>query len=68
MRTLENFLPADTFLRIHRSYIVNMAQVTLLERGQIVFNDKRLPISDSYKDRVQEYVNRYLLQGRCGQG
>jgi len=64
MRTVEHFLPADTFLRIHRSYIVNMAKVPVMERGQIVFGEKRLPISDSYKDAVQDYVNRHMLQGR----
>ncbi len=67
MRTLESFLPTEHFLRIHRSYIVNMAQVSHLERAAIVFGERKLPISDSYKDRVQEYVSRYLLQGRSGQ-
>ncbi len=67
MRSLESFLPAEDFLRIHRSYIVNMAEVTLIERGLIVFGDKKLPISDSYKERVQEYVNRHLLHSRGGQ-
>lgn len=64
MRTVENFLPADRFLRIHRSFIVNMSKVPVVERGQIVFGEKRLPVSDSYKEAVQNYVNRHLLQGR----
>lgn len=64
MRTVENFLPASTFLRIHRSFIVNMSKVPMMERGQIVFGEKYLPISDSYKDKVQEYINKHLLQGR----
>lgn len=64
MRTVENFLPADRFLRIHRSFIVNMSKVPVVERGQIVFGEKRLPVSDSYKEAVQDYVNRHLLQGR----
>lgn len=64
MRTVENFLPQASFLRIHRSFIVNMEKVPVMERGQIVFGDKYLPISDSYKDKVQEYINKHLLQGR----
>lgn len=64
MRTVENFLPADRFLRIHRSFIVNMSKVPVMERGQIVFGEKRLPVSDSYKEAVQDYVNRHMLQGR----
>ncbi len=64
MRAVESFLPQDSFLRIHRSFIVNMSKVPVFERGQIVFGDKYLPISDSYKEKVQEYINRHLLQGR----
>lgn len=64
MRTVENFLPSSTFQRIHRSFIVNMNKITVMERGQIVFGDKRIPISDSYKERIQDFINRHLLQGR----
>lgn len=64
MRSLEQTLPAQMFYRIHRSYIVNMKKVRVFERGQIVFNDKLLPISDSYRDKVQQYLNLHLLKGR----
>lgn len=64
MRSIEAALPQHLFYRIHRSYIVNMSKISMLERGQIVFGEKHLPISDSYKEHVMEYVNRHLLQGR----
>lgn len=64
MKTLEDHLPADRFLRIHRSYIANMACVTAVERSNILMGDKSLPISDTYKDKVLEYVNKRLLGGR----
>lgn len=64
MRSIEGALPAGHFLRIHRSYIVNMNQVAVFERGQIVFGDKYLPVSDSYRPAVLEYINAHLLQGR----
>ena len=64
MSAVEKALPQERFLRIHRSYIVNMEQVSVLERGQILLGDKRLPVSDSYKERVQEYIGRRLLHGR----
>ncbi len=57
MHMLEASLPAPRFLRIHRSFIVNMEKVKVLERGQIVFGDKQLPISNSYKEQVQNYIN-----------
>lgn len=64
MRSIENILPSNKFFRIHRSYIVNMRRVAIFERGQIVFGEKHLPVSDSYKSRVQDYITSHLLQGR----
>lgn len=64
MRSLEQTLPSQKFYRIHRSYIVNMSKVRVIERGQILFGDKYLPISDSYREHVQNYLNAHLLKGR----
>lgn len=64
MRSIENTLPSEQFFRTHRSFIVNMNRVTVFERGQIIFGEKRLPVSDSYKNHVQDYINAHLLQGR----
>lgn len=64
MHAMEDALPSRHFFRIHRSYIVNMEKVQVLERGQIIFGEKRLPISDSYRERVQEYIKARLLSGR----
>lgn len=61
MRNIEQLLPEDIFMRTHRSYIVNMSKVLLLERGNIVFGDKNIPVSDSYKDRVRQYVADRML-------
>ena len=38
-----------------------MSKVSLLERGNIVFGDKKIPVSDSYKDRVRQYVADRML-------
>lgn len=64
MRAIEDFLPPATFLRTHRSFIVNLESIEVVERGQIAFGEKRIPVSDSYKDRIMEFVNRRLLGGR----
>ena len=57
-------ITADRFLRIHRSYIANMTMVSAVERSNILIGEKSLPISDTYKDKVLEYVNKRLLGGR----
>ena len=64
MHAIESHLPTEKFQRIHRSYIVNMNKIKILERGQIIFGEKRLPISDSYKEQVQCYIYSRTLQGR----
>ncbi len=64
MRSMEETLPQSTFFRVHRSFIVNMQKVRVIERGQIVFGDKHLPISESYRARVTDFINSHLLQGR----
>ena len=65
MRSLETALPSKHFFRIHRSYIVNIDKVSVFERGQIVFGDKHLPVSDSYREQLQQYINARLLSGRA---
>ncbi|MGM9688020.1 MAG: LytR/AlgR family response regulator transcription factor [Alloprevotella sp.] len=67
MRSVEQALPAQRFFRIHRSYIVNIDRVRVFERGQIQIGDKYLPVSDSYRELVQKYINAHLLPGRGGQ-
>lgn len=63
MRAVEAALPSDRFFRIHRSFIVNIDKVEVFERGQIQIAGKHIPISDSYKEQVQSYINASLLPG-----
>lgn len=64
MKALTETLPADRFLRIHRSYIVSIDQVTAFSKGRVHIGEKELPISDGYKEAVQRYIDAHLLQGR----
>jgi DNA-binding LytR/AlgR family response regulator len=49
MKTLEEQLPASSFVRVHRSYIVNIKKIDAIERGRILMGQYRIPISDSYE-------------------
>ncbi len=64
MKALTETLPADRFLRIHRSYIVCVDHVTAFSKGRVHIGEKELPISDGYKETVQRYIDAHLLQGR----
>ena len=61
MKSIEDFLPADTFVRVHRSYIVNMNKIKTIERNRIIFGKVYIPISDSYKDRFTELLNKRAI-------
>ncbi len=62
MKKMEEFLPKENFMRVHRSYIVNLDKITIVERNRIVF-DKNvyIPISEQYKERFQQYLDDNFL-------
>ena len=61
MKSMEERLPSPRFMRVHRSYIVQMNKVKTLDKGQIIFGKTRIPISDTYKTDITAYLNKYLL-------
>lgn len=61
MKKLDDFLPKPEFLRTHRSYIVHMPEVQLVDRFRIVFGDVYVPISENYKVEVLTYLNQHTL-------
>lgn len=62
MKKMESFLPEARFMRVHRSYIVNLEKVNTIERNRILFEpDIRIPVSEQYKDAFQEYLDKNFL-------
>jgi len=58
LKSMEEQLPADQFLRVHRSFIVNLSRIGVIERNRIIFDGKiYIPISDQYKIRFQDYID-----------
>ena len=52
MKNMESQLPPAYFVRIHRSFMVNLRLAEAIERGRILIQNQKLPISDAYKDDV----------------
>ncbi len=62
MKSMEEQLPSDRFMRVHRSYIVNLAKITVIERNRIVFDGKvYIPVSEQYKEKFQEYIDGNIV-------
>lgn len=56
MKSMEELLPA-TFMRVHRSFIVQKDKIRIVDRGRIVFDKTYIPISDSYKQVFQSFLD-----------
>lgn len=56
MKSLEDGLPEGQFIRVHRSYIVNLNKVRVIERNCIIMADRAIPISDSYRKSFMEKI------------
>ncbi|MGB5387510.1 MAG: LytTR family DNA-binding domain-containing protein [Eudoraea sp.] len=62
MKKMEEYLPKTNFMRVHRSYIVNLDKITTVERNRIVFDEKvYIPVSEQYKPKFQKYLDDNFL-------
>jgi len=50
---MDELLPQSSFLRIHKSYLINIKNIDYIERGRIVINKEHLPIGETYKEVVR---------------
>ncbi len=61
MKSIVNKLPSNIFKRVHRSYIVNVNQIGIIEDNTIVYKtktgDKVIPIGKSFKDNLMSDLN-----------
>lgn len=61
MLIMERELASTHFLRVHRSYIVNMLHVSHYERGKIIFDKHEIQVSENGKEQVKAYINQRLV-------
>lgn len=60
LKRLESRLPRQQFKRIHRSFIANLCRMDSIGHMRIFYGETSIPISDSYKDAVYQFVNSHL--------
>jgi two-component system, LytTR family, response regulator LytT len=61
LKLLESKLPDSSFMRIHRSFIVNLNCVSLVDRFRVVFGKEYLPVSDQYKEKFQKFLDENFI-------
>jgi DNA-binding LytR/AlgR family response regulator len=57
MKDVEMKLPSSKFLRVHRSYIIPLEKITVLDENSVLIGDKTIPIGKSYKDVFMSRLN-----------
>lgn len=62
MKKMEERLPNHSFMRVHRSYIINLKSIREVSKNRIVLDeDIEVPIGDSYRDQFNAYINSKFL-------
>ncbi|GAB2986830.1 LytTR family DNA-binding domain-containing protein [Mucilaginibacter puniceus] len=56
MKFLCELLPADTFIRVHRSYLVNKNYIDAIHRSAIKIGDEDIPVGDNYKSNLDGLI------------
>ena len=59
LKNMEASLPSDSFLRVHRSYIVNIKRISSYTKGRIFLdNGEYIPLGENYKERFLEWFEK----------
>lgn len=62
MKKVEEALPSEMFMRVHRSYLVNLNKIKEVSKMRIVYdNNVYIPIGDMYKDAFFAYVEDHFV-------
>ncbi|MCG2618065.1 LytTR family DNA-binding domain-containing protein [Terrimonas sp. NA20] len=57
LKAVEERLPSNQFLRIHRSFIAALSRIDTIQDGAVVVNGKSLPVADAYRAGLNKRMN-----------
>lgn len=55
MKTIQEFLPGNEFLRVHKSFIVSVSKIKSFNSEQVVTERKKIPVGRHYR---KEFLNQ----------
>ena len=58
MKNMEQMLPANQFIRIHKSYIINCNRIDFIERGKVVIGKNYLPVGETYREKFMKEIGK----------
>ncbi len=57
IKNIESRMDASRFMKVHRSYIVNLSQVEDLHDDELSIRGERIPVSKAHKSRIRAHIN-----------
>lgn len=54
---MEEKFPDTSFMRVHRSYLVNMDKVDAIEEDDILIGSARIPVGKTYRDKLMKRIS-----------
>lgn len=62
LKSLEEQLPVHHFMRIHRSFIIRLDKIDLIERNKVVIGQTGITVADAYKETFQAYLSKKSMK------
>jgi DNA-binding LytR/AlgR family response regulator len=59
IKAMHTLFPASRFIRVHKSFLVAVAQITRIERNRILLRDHQIPIGRNYREEVEKVVRAH---------
>lgn len=62
LKDLEDVLPGEQFIRIHKSFIVNVDKINLLSKNEVCINKQQcFPVGETFRDKVNSFITNNLI-------
>ncbi len=62
MKKIENLLPVDQFYRIHKSFIISLDKIELIEGNMVKINNTKLPVGNSFRQDFMLHIKNFLAE------
>jgi two-component system, LytTR family, response regulator LytT len=60
LKSMEDMLPQDRFMRIHRSFIINLEHIVSVSRNVVRIGNTHITVSENYKDPFLQFINKWM--------
>ena len=61
MKNIEEHLPGDEFIRIHKSFIINLNSIDKIENNRVVYGETWIPVGNFYRDEFLKRIEKHRL-------